>query len=102
LLGHSVGGARIKGCRLGLRNFLDFPIKLGSGRLVKFDLFLDTTGTDGIEHTEYTDSITVCSIFWHIEGYLYVTHGSKIVNFSGSYIGDYGDKISRITKVSVV
>ena len=102
LLGNSIGGTRIEGGGLGLGDFADLSVEFGGGSLVKLDCLLEATGTYCVEHTKDTDSVTVSGVFGHVEGYLYVTHGSKIVNFSGTYVSNDGNEICCIAKISVV
>ncbi len=83
---NGIGGTRVEGGGLGLGYFSDLSVKLGGGSLVKFDFLLESTSADSIEHAEYADSVAVCSVFRHVEGYLDVGHGSKVVNFGRSYI----------------
>jgi hypothetical protein len=38
----------------------------------------------------------------HVKGNLDVTHGTKIVNFSGLDVGNNGDKVGGIAKIPIV
>mmetsp|Transcript_8175 Transcript_8175/g.9528 ORF Transcript_8175/g.9528 Transcript_8175/m.9528 type:complete len:214 (+) Transcript_8175:510-1151(+) len=102
LLGNGIWRTGVKWSGLGLGYLLDLSVKLGSGGLVEFDLFLHTTSSDGIKHTKNSSSITIGGVFRHIEGNLYVTHGSKIVDLSGTGIGNDSDEVSGITQISIV
>lgn len=102
MLGDGIRTARVEGCGLGLRHLPDFSVKLGSGSLVEFDTFFEPASTNCVQHAEDPDSIAVSSVFGHIEGNLYVGHGSKVVDFIRAHISNDGNKIGGIAKISVV
>ena len=92
----SVRGTRIKGCRFGLRDFLDLAIKLTGRGLVKSNFFFHTHGSDCIQHSKDTNTVRIRSVLGHVKGNLYVTHGSEIVNFGGSDLRNDGNEICGI------
>ena len=102
LLGNSIRGTGVEWGSLRLGNLLHLSVEFRSGSLVELDLLFKTTGADSVEHTEDTDSIAISSVFGHIEGNLNVTHGSKVIDLGGANVGDDGDKIGGIAKVTVV
>ena len=55
-------------------------VELGCTGLVELHFLLKAACLDGIQHPQYTDSISISGIIGHIEGYLDVTHGTKIVD----------------------
>jgi hypothetical protein len=65
-----IGRSRIKRSRLGLRNFLDLSIELTGRCLVESDRLFKSRCTNGIEDTQYTDTVAVGRVFGHIKAHL--------------------------------
>ncbi len=102
LLSDGIGGAGVKGGRLGLGNLPHLSVELGGGSLVEFDFLLEAAGADCVEHAEDTDSVAVGGVLGHVEGYFDVRHGAEVVDFSGADVGDDGDEVGGIAEVTVV
>src|SRR5882757_11156604 len=51
-LGGPIRRARVEGCRLPLRDFLNLAEHFGSGRLVEPRLAVEPQNTDGFEHSQ--------------------------------------------------
>mmetsp|Transcript_6988 Transcript_6988/g.11601 ORF Transcript_6988/g.11601 Transcript_6988/m.11601 type:complete len:240 (+) Transcript_6988:495-1214(+) len=102
LLGNSIWGTWVEWSGLRLRDLLDLSVKLRGGCLVETHSLFETSSTDGIEHTQDTDSVTVSGVLWHIKGNLDVGHGTEIVDLSWLDIGDDGNQVGGVAKITVM
>ena len=102
LLGDGVRRTWVEGSSLGLWNLRDLSVKFRGGSLVEANILFETSSTNGIEHAQDTDTITVSSVLWHIERYLDVGHGTKIVDLSWLDVGNDGDQVGCVAQISIV
>ena len=98
----SIGRTRIEGSCLGLWNLLDLSIQFTGGSLVESDLFFHASRSNSIQHTKYTYTITVSSIFGYIKGDFDVTHGTQVVDFLRLDLGNNADEIGGVAQVAVM
>lgn len=98
----SVRRTRIEGCSLGLRDFLNLSVQFTCRSLVEFDFLFHTSSSDSIQHTKHTNTITIRSVFGHVEGNLHVTHCSQVVNFGWFHFRDDADKVGGIAQISIM
>ena len=64
---NAVGAAGVEWRVLVLRDGLDKTIKLGSRRLIKSHVVVETTGTHCVEETQGTESVDIASVLGHVE-----------------------------------
>jgi hypothetical protein len=102
LFGDGIGRTGVERSGLGLGNLTDLSVELGGRGLVEADLLLHTTGADGIEHAENTNTIGIGGVLGHIEGNLDVGHGAEVVNLIGLYLGNDRDQVGGIAEIAVV
>mmetsp|Transcript_13501 Transcript_13501/g.27564 ORF Transcript_13501/g.27564 Transcript_13501/m.27564 type:complete len:233 (+) Transcript_13501:392-1090(+) len=102
LLCNGIRRTGVERSRLGLRDLLHLSVKLTGGSLVEASGLLESTGTNGIEHTKDAHSITIGSVLWHVKGHLHVTHSTKVVDFVGLDIGNDCDQVGGIAKITIV
>jgi hypothetical protein len=81
---------------------LDLSIQFTGGSLVESDSLFHASRSNSIQHTKHTYTITVSSIFGHIEGYFDVTHGTQVVDFLRLDLGNDGDEIGGVAQVTVM
>lgn len=93
---------RVEWSRLRLRHLLNLTVKLRCTGLVELHLLFQSTSSDGVKHSQYSNSVTVSSVLRHVEGDLDVTHCTQVVDFVWANIGDDGDQVGGITKVTIV
>ena len=98
----SVGRPGVKGGGFGLGHFLHLSVEFTGGCLVEFDFLLKPRGADGVEHAEDTHTVAVGCVFGHIKRDLDVTHGTKVVDLGGLDIGNDGNEIGGVAKITVV
>ena len=85
-----------------LRYFLDLAVKLRGGCLIDLAGLLKMIGPDGLEDSEDTHCIDVCSELRGIERYLDVRLGGEVVDFCRLYLANQLDKGHRVTHVSIM
>jgi len=66
-LGDRIRAARVEGCRLALRDFLDQAVELGGRRLIEARLLLQPQETDRLQQTQRADPVDVGGIFGCLE-----------------------------------
>lgn len=92
LFGYAIGTAGIERGGLALRHFLHFAEELGSGGLVDACLLFHTEDAYGFKHAQGAYGIGFSCIFGHVEGYLHMALGGKVVYFVRLYGLDDADK----------
>mmetsp|Transcript_47033 Transcript_47033/g.87364 ORF Transcript_47033/g.87364 Transcript_47033/m.87364 type:complete len:234 (+) Transcript_47033:55-756(+) len=102
LLGHCVRRARVEWSRLALGDLLHLAVQLRCRGLVESHLLLHAACADRVEHSKDAHAVTVGSVLWHVKGDLDVRHGSKVVNFRRTDLGNDGDEIGGIAEVAIV
>ncbi len=81
---------------------MNLSIEFTRRGLVKSNVFFHPGSPDGIQHSKDTNTVGICRILGHVEGNLYVTHRSKVVNFAWLDLGDDGNKIRSIAQVTIM
>jgi len=70
--------------------------------LVEADEVSKTTGTDGIEETEGSDSINVSGVLGHVKGDLDVGLSTQVIDLGGEDLGNDVDEAGGVGQVTVV
>jgi hypothetical protein len=81
---------------------LDLSVQFTGGSLVESDFLFHASRSNSIQHTKHTYTITVSSIFGHIEGDFDVTHGTQVVDFLRLDLGNDADKIGGVAQVTIM
>jgi len=85
-----------------LRGLDDFAVQFGRRCLVESDVFLEPTGSDGVEQTKSTEAIHVASVFGHLEGDFDVRLGSKVVYLGRLYLSEDVHQIGTVGQIAIV
>jgi hypothetical protein len=77
-----IGASWMKGCRLCLRGFDDFPIEFRRRRLVESRLLLKVQRPNDLEESERSQCVDICSVLRLSERGMNMRLGCEIVDFN--------------------
>lgn len=70
--------------------------------LIKSGFFIQSVDTNSLKKTKCADSISICSIFWHIKTHLHMRLCGEIIYLIWLYISYELDQICRIRHITIV
>lgn len=101
-LGDTIRRTRIERGGFGLGSLYDFSVQFGRGGLIKADVFLEPTRTNGVEQTKGAETINVTGVFSHLKRDLNVRLSTEIINLSWLNLSNNVDEIGAVAQITVM